>query len=561
MDNTGDRIEKLYKNYEILSDAKEKIGEHEAEYKEILDAVKGSAKEKRLASQFIGKFFKHFPDLAELAIECQLDLCEDEDTQIRRQAIKDLPQLCRDSTEHTPRIGDILAQLLITEDSAELLQVHQSLLTLAKFDAVGTLTGIFSQIVGGDETTRYRSFQFINNKIMKLEPEILTKVVEDFIIAEVKKITLDVSSDEFHLCMSILNQTKLSKTLPGHVELVTLAAEQADLESDPGSLASEDESVERFIQCSTEAMPYFSSQVESTQFVKFMCEKFLRPSVWSLIGAADEQHQTQLRLLKVFAEMSAFCGTLEKAAEKVEAIYEILLEYMPLPPVDADLNETPSFQFSHAECLLYALHTIGKQAADFLTFPENPAKLKDFRSRLQYLARGTQGYIKKLQEAVKGKTAEEMKSEENQIKVTALKTTSNISTLIRDLFHSPPSFKSVVQLSWVVPKGKKAAQQQQQKQNESNTKAGNKRHAPITFDGNGKSAGDSKGPKQGKVGNSTGSQKMYTPPSGKYSGKLHRNGNGGAGGGRRPGGGGSNFRRGSFGSGGGGRNSGGKRKY
>ena len=64
---------------------------------------------------------------------------------------------------------------------------------------------------------------------------------------------------------------------------------------------------------------------------------------------------------------------------------------MPLPPLDADLNETPSFQFSHAECLLYALHTLGKQAVDFLTFPENPAQLKDFRSRLQYLARGTQG--------------------------------------------------------------------------------------------------------------------------------------------------------------------------
>uniref|UniRef100_A0A182T2B0 Apoptosis inhibitor 5/fibroblast growth factor 2-interacting factor 2 n=1 Tax=Anopheles maculatus TaxID=74869 RepID=A0A182T2B0_9DIPT len=401
MDNTGDRIEKLYKNYEILSDAKEKIGEHETEYKEILDAVKGSAKEKRLASQFIGKFFKHFPNLAELAIENQLDLCEDEDTQIRRQAIKDLPQLCRDTTEHTPRIADILAQLLITEDSAELLQVHQSLLTLAKYDAVGTLTGIFSQIVGGDETTRFRSFQFINNKIMKLEPQIFTKVVEDFVIAEVKKITLDVSSDEFHLCMSILNQTKLSKTLPGHVELVTLAAEQADLESDPGPLASDDETVERFIQCSTEAMPYFSSQVESTQFVKFMCEKFLRPNVWCLIGAAtDDQQQTQQRLLKVFAEMTAFCGTLEKAAEKVEAIYEVLLvlvakqhscEYMPLPPLDADLNDTPSFHFSHAECLLYALHTLGKQAAEFLTFPDNPAKLKDFRSRLQYLARGTQG--------------------------------------------------------------------------------------------------------------------------------------------------------------------------
>lgn len=68
---------------------------------------------------------------------------------------------------------------------------------------------------------------------------------------------------------------------------------------------------------------------------------------------------------------------------------------MPLPPADADMNETPSFQFSHAECLLYTLHTLGKQAPDLLTFPEDAAKLKDFRSRLQYLARGTQGYVRK----------------------------------------------------------------------------------------------------------------------------------------------------------------------
>lgn len=52
--------------------------------------------------------------------------------QIRKQAIKDLPQLCKDTKEHTPKIADILAQLLITEDVTELQQVHQSLLTLAK---------------------------------------------------------------------------------------------------------------------------------------------------------------------------------------------------------------------------------------------------------------------------------------------------------------------------------------------------------------------------------------------------------------------------------------------
>lgn len=41
---------------------------------------------------------------------------------------------------------------------------------------------------------------------------------------------------------------------------------------------------------------------------------------------------------------------------------------------------------------------------------------------------------------------------EYQIKIIALKTTSNISTLIRDLFHSPPIFRSTIQLSWIEKK-------------------------------------------------------------------------------------------------------------
>lgn len=49
---------------------------------EILAAVKGSAKEKRLASQFIARFFKDFPGLADQALEAQLDLCEDEDVSV-----------------------------------------------------------------------------------------------------------------------------------------------------------------------------------------------------------------------------------------------------------------------------------------------------------------------------------------------------------------------------------------------------------------------------------------------------------------------------------------------
>lgn len=66
---------------------------------------------------------------------------------------------------------------------------------------------------------------------------------------------------------------------------------------------------------------------------------------------------------------------------------------MPLPALDDEnlLDETPSFKFSQAECLLYALHKLGKTNAEFFQFDGDAAKLKDFRSRLQYLARGTQG--------------------------------------------------------------------------------------------------------------------------------------------------------------------------
>lgn len=69
-------------------------------------------------------------------------------------------------------------------------------------------------------------------------------------------------------------------------------------------------------------------------------------------------------------------------------------EYMPLPPItegDGAIDENPSFKFSHAECLLYALHKLGKQDIEYFSFKDDPNKLKEFRSRLQYLARGTQG--------------------------------------------------------------------------------------------------------------------------------------------------------------------------
>ncbi|EDW90172.1 apoptosis inhibitor 5 homolog [Drosophila yakuba] len=533
-----DNIERLYKCYEILSEAGEKISEHVDEYTEILKAVKGTSKEKRLASQFIGNFFKHFPDLADTAIDAQFDLCEDDDTQIRRQAIKDLPKLCQGNADATIRVGDTLAQLLILDDPTELQQVNNSLLAIIKLDTKSSITGLFQQIATGDETTRERCLKFIATKLLTMGPTVITKEIEDFIVEEIKKALQDVTADEFHLCMTILGATKLGNTITGHAELVKLATEQAELNNtDTDIIAVDDEVVERFIQCATAAAPYFSKTIKSTAFVAHVCDKLLPIKTWNMIATAVSQDQIQLRLLKVFAEMITNTDKLDNASERINAVYHVLLEYMPLPKLsDEDLGDTPpSFQFSHAECLLYALHTLGKNHPNSLSFVEDAEKLKDFRARLQYLARGTQGYIKKLEEALKGKTGEELKTEENQLKQTALKTTSNINVLIRDLFHSPPIFKHDIVLSWIVPK---------------NNKLG-KRHAPITFGEKAAANGKEKDQEPEKKARASNDQKFYSPPSGKYSNKVNQNyGNnnrtrqrGGGGGGGNGGGGGYRNRR------------------
>ncbi|XP_040836062.1 apoptosis inhibitor 5 isoform X4 [Ochotona curzoniae] len=316
-------VEELYRNYGILADATEQVGQHKDAYQVILDGVKGGTKEKRLAAQFIPKFFKHFPELADSAINAQLDLCEDEDVSIRRQAIKELPQFA--TGENLPRVADILTQLLQTDDSAEFNLVNNALLSIFKMD--------------------------------KLE--------------------------------------------------------------------------------------------------------------------------TNLRKL-----------------------FDKLLEYMPLPPEEAENgenagNEEPKLQFSYVECLLYSFHQLGRKLPDFLTAKLNAEKLKDFKIRLQYFARGLQVYIRQLRLALQGKTGDALKTEENKIKVVALKITNNINVLIKDLFHIPPSYKSTVTLSW------KPVQK---------VELGQKRATEDRTSGS--------PPKKSAAGPKRDARQIYNPPSGKYSSNL-----------------------------------------
>ncbi|KAM6157690.1 apoptosis inhibitor 5 isoform 1-T1 [Rhynchocyon petersi] len=489
-------VEELYRNYGILADATEQVGQHKDSYQVILDGVKGGTKEKRLAAQFIPKFFKHFPELADSAINAQLDLCEDEDVSIRRQAIKELPQFA--TGENLPRVADILTQLLQTDDSAEFNLVNNALLSIFKMDAKGTLGGLFSQILQGEDIVRERAIKFLSTKLKTLPDEVLTKEVEELILTESKKVLEDVTGEEFVLFMKILSGLKSLQTVSGRQQLVELVAEQADLEQTFNP--SDPDCVDRLLQCTRQAVPLFSKNVHSTRFVTYFCEQVL-PNLSSLTTPV-EGLDIQLEVLKLLAEMSSFCGDMEKLETNLRKLFDKLLEYMPLPPEEAENgenagNEEPKLQFSYVECLLYSFHQLGRKLPDFLTAKLNAEKLKDFKIRLQYFARGLQVYIRQLRLALQGKTGEALKTEENKIKVVALKITNNINVLIKDLFHIPPSYKSTVTLSW------KPVQK---------VELGQKRANEDTTSGS--------PPKKSTAGPKRDARQIYNPPSGKYSSNL-----------------------------------------
>uniref|UniRef100_A0A2I2ZRH2 Apoptosis inhibitor 5 n=1 Tax=Gorilla gorilla gorilla TaxID=9595 RepID=A0A2I2ZRH2_GORGO len=434
-------VEELYGNYGIMADATERVGQHKDAYQVILDGVKGGTKEKRLAAQFILKFFKHFTELADSAINAQLDL-----------SIKELPQFT--TGENLPRVADILMQLLETD---------------------GTLGSLFSQILQGEDTVRERAIKFLSTKLKTLPDEVLTKEVEELILTESKHVLEDVTHEEF--------------TVSGRQQLVKLVAEQADLEQTFNP--SDPECVGRLLQCTQQAVPFFSKTVHSTRSVTYFCEQVL-PNL-GILTTTVEGLDIQLEVLKLLVEMSSFCGDVEKLETNLGKLFDKLLEYMPLPPEEAENggnagDEEPKLQFSYVECLLYSFHQLGQKLPDFLTAKLNAEKLKDFKIRLQ------------LRLALQGETGEnrrEQKTEENKIKVVALKATNNINVLIKDLFHIPPSCKSTVTLSW------KPVQK---------VEIGQKRASEYTTSGS--------PPQKSSAGQKRDARQIYNPPSEKYSSNL-----------------------------------------
>jgi hypothetical protein len=327
-----------------------------------------------------------------------------------------------------------------------------------------TISEIFNQInVSEIDQVRKRAINFLVTKLplfidnnsattTAASTEFhLNKDIEDLLVQNVKKSLMDVDSEEFILFIRLLTALPSMSTLTGRQELVNIIMSQSEIDK---SFNDDTNPLERLIilfSCIQQAIPLFSRNVPSTKYVNYYLENVL------VVFNSVKNDDIQFEIIKSLADLcSHFNGnsnviTANQSNLNLKTLFTILLKYLPDPPtVTTDAQTDTKFNFSYVECLLYSFHLLARFQPDFFTStPEAKEQLGDFRIKLQYFAKGTQNYIKELRHSLANVTTQaDKESEENKIRRVALKVTTNIDTLIKDLFHNPPSFKSSITLSW-----------------------------------------------------------------------------------------------------------------
>jgi len=498
-------VDRLYELYNVIAESKDGAAKHEAEYEEILGGVKGDVGARKITAQFISRYFSTFPKLEDKSLDALFDLCEDDDSSIRRQSITSLGVVCRGKPELVPKVSDILAQLLQVDEPAEINCVNASIVSVLRVHVKGTLTGLFYQLYNNQsEVIRDRVLRFLLAKYQALSNDVFTKEHQVFIFQESKKFIPNATSSELALLLDLCHQMSVCNTVSGKQQLHDVLMQQIDLEK---PLPTKPEDITKTAEVLLQAAKFYNNQVKSTAMTKYLHGKVL-PKLAAieaalLVTGKPEHAGVTLSLLQLIARVPTYAETVEEPKAAMGHVMKALMTVLPAPPATGapgwEAEGGANLQFSRVECLLYALQQLTKHCQDFFGDAD---KLKDFRARLTYFSRGAQAYQKVLRDAIKDKKGDELKTEESKTKLIALKTTANITSIVKDFFHNPPAAKSTITLSWLLDEEKKT---------------GEKRKAEIMSE---------------EVADKKSSRKIYAPPKDKFSGGAFGGSSRGAGRGR-----------------------------
>ncbi|VDP57802.1 unnamed protein product [Schistosoma mattheei] len=506
----------LYSCYDKLTDSSIDLKERENAYKTVLVGVKGDENAKRLSSQFIARFSKLFENLLEESFNCFLDLCDDDDVNVRSQVVHDLLQFCKHARVFVPRVADVLVQMYQTDDKKELNVISLALSQLLHSEPKATLLGIFNRLLSMNaENSRENTLKFLCERLKSLPDSVLTSDLESFVVEQTNRVLHDVSEDEFPMLISLLSSLKCMSTLTGRQKLVGMISQQA-LQAVPTFNASDRACIAQVRESCRQAALCISKNVNAHDLYIYMLEKFL-PQFGDF---AEDTFDERLSLLQLTAELLFFPSPAlasiksEDITKYLNFAFNILSMFLPNIPSEetADNMKQPSVEkptlnqmglkFSELEASLFLCCQLGCYYPQYFggkandNEPELSAiedgvdRLRSVRPRLQYLSQLAQDYAT----TISGQLDKNLQSEESKLRIMAHRLMMNIQRMIRCFFHNPPMFKTInVTLSWI--------------QSPVTSIPGTKR--PLSTDsGNHHSTG---------VRQPRGDRLLYTPPIGQWS--------------------------------------------
>lgn len=292
-------------------------------FKALLDVCKtGSTNAKKFAAEYVPEFMSKFPALFREALDAQMDLCEDDDENVRMQACRGLPKLCEHDAANAGSIADVLAQLMTIESPTELALARAGLLKVINANVASCVAALAKHCVGADAeeapATRKKVIEFlVSNDVTKLISRLAAKdeATEVAVATALKSvISTPVTPEEFRLVFFIIRDMRTYKKAEKLNELVEIAATQAGVADGGASLdLTSAEVVGKIAACYKLVATAFYRGADASGLLRFVVERVL--PVYDTVPA-DEG----LGLLKLFAEVSKV-ATLETAVAALPAVY------------------------------------------------------------------------------------------------------------------------------------------------------------------------------------------------------------------------------------------------
>eukprot|EP01084_Bolivina_argentea_P187015 322235_1 len=262
---------------------KDNFAQHSDLFTDVLKIASSSMKAKRLASQLIPKYARHFPSAVQEALTVVMQLAGDSDQTIKTASIKGLPLMCVDSkgekaVEIIGQVIDSLVQMVHTDkdDDAALNAFDR----VVKTDVTVVIEHLFSMIdvsnVSGDavqkkDALRPAVLSLLENHIVK--PAGLDAAVETLLKEKITKLIVDTSETEFRQLVNILRCLSLfgDSGTQGTQGLVDIITEQAHIGDDE----VEADDVLRVTGCLDVAYPLLKDGVKDPKFTQLMSSKLL----------------------------------------------------------------------------------------------------------------------------------------------------------------------------------------------------------------------------------------------------------------------------------------------